>query len=169
MSILLLTGPPASGKNTIGEQLAKRLERCAVIDSDALRRMVIQPQKLSWEGEEGARQLTLGIENTCALAHNFNNLGYHVVISDTLTEATLAHYRRCLSDLAIWTVLILPTQEEIARRLISRPDYLSRGQVELLYTQQAQFTGYDEKLDNTTLSIRDAVAWVMDRWLQTTN
>lgn len=166
MSVLLLTGPPASGKNTIGEQLGKRLSRCAVIDTDAIRRMVVKPQKFSWEGEEGARQLTLGVDNACALARNFDSENYNVVIADTLTESLLARYREQLSELSIWTVLILPTQEEIARRLISRPDYLSRGQVEVAYAQQAQFTEYDAKLDNTELAIRDAVSWVMDRWLQ---
>ena len=168
MSVLLLTGPPASGKNTIGEQLAKRLDRCAVIDTDAVRRMIVNPHKSAWEGEEGARQLVLGVENACDLARNFDEQGYRVVITDTLTESLLEQYRDELSEFSLWTVLILPTQEEIARRLISRPDYLSRGRVEVAYAQQAQFTGYDEKLDNTELAIGDAVSWVMDRWLQRT-
>jgi len=125
--------------------------------------MVIQPNKLPWEGDEGHKQQLLGIDNTCGLANKFHDNNFNVVLTDAVTDATLSRYKDALS-VELFTVLILPTQEEVARRLLSRPDYLSRGQAEVLYTQQASFGGYDEVLDNTELSIAEATDWVLERW-----
>jgi tRNA uridine 5-carbamoylmethylation protein Kti12 len=38
--VIAITGPTGSGKTTIGEKLAKRLERCVNIDTDHLKHMV---------------------------------------------------------------------------------------------------------------------------------
>lgn len=69
--ILLLTGPPVAGKSTLGPLIAKRLERCAVIDVDRVRAMVVQPHIAPWLGEEGMTQLRLGARN--AYDQKFNN------------------------------------------------------------------------------------------------
>lgn len=160
----MLTGPPACGKNTIGAQLGKRLDRCAVIEADALRRMVVHPTRLPWEGDEGHKQSQLGIDNACALAHNFHRAGFNVVISDALTTSMLDSYRKKLDPISLHTILVLPSKEEVTRRVLSRPDYLSQGQLELLYAQQEAFGDYDEQLDNTDMSIEQAVDWVLERW-----
>lgn len=164
MTILLLTGPPASGKNTIADLLAKRLDRCAAIDVDQLRKMIVQPDSNTWESRERSKQEQLVVKNACSLAGNFLDAGYAVVISDVVTEASLDAYKTALSDNIIKTVLLLPTEDEIMGRLLSRPDYLSRGEVTSVYDQQARFTGYDDKLDNTEVEPDDVVEWLLQRW-----
>lgn len=86
--ILIITGPPAAGKSTVGPIIAGQLERCAVIDVDLVRAMVVQPHVAPWLSEEGLSQLRLGAENASALARNFVNAGFDVVILDVLTDET---------------------------------------------------------------------------------
>lgn len=164
MTILLLSGPPASGKNTIAELLAKRLERCAAIDVDQLRCMVVQPDTTTWESRERAARNDLAVANACAVAHNFMNAGYDVVISDVITETSLAKYKKALSNTAMKTIVLLPTKEEIMGRLLSRPDYLSRGEVQSQYDQQTRFADYDERLDTTHMEPDTVVDWLLDHW-----
>jgi adenylate kinase family enzyme len=164
VTILLLTGPPASGKNTIAELLAKRLERCAAIDVDELRSMIVQPDNLTWESRERAAQEDLVVKNACSLAKNFMEAGFDVVISDVITERSLETYKRALSKTTVKTILLLPTENEIMGRLLSRPDYLSRGEVTSVYDQQARFADYDDKLVNTEIEPDQVVEWLLERW-----
>jgi chloramphenicol 3-O-phosphotransferase len=164
VTILLLTGPPASGKNTIAELLAKRLERCAAIDVDELRAMIVQPNGLTWESRERSAQEDLVVKNACAVAQNFMEAGYDVVVSDVITERSLDMYKKALSKTTVKTIVLLPTENEIMGRLLSRPDYLSRGEVTSVYDQQARFADYDDKLDNTEIQPDDVVDWLLERW-----
>ena len=76
MKIVILTGPAGAGKNTVAEIFAKKRERCAVVDVDVVRHMLVEPHKAPWAGDEGRVQQVLGVQNACALAKNFlqNNL-----------------------------------------------------------------------------------------------
>lgn len=93
MSTLLLTGPPGAGKNTVAEVLARKRKLCAVIDVDIVRCMVLQPQHAPWDGEEGRRQVALGVRNTCMLANSFRAEGCDVVILDVIDDETFALYQ----------------------------------------------------------------------------
>ena len=86
MSVLLITGPPASGKNTVAETLGKRLQNVAVIDVDHVRQMVRQPACDPWQGDEGPRQRALSIYNTCSMSLNFENHQFDTIVVDVLTE-----------------------------------------------------------------------------------
>ena len=164
MTILLLTGPPASGKNTIAELLAKRLERCAAIDVDQIRQMIVQPNSAPWESKEQLLQEQLAVTNACSLARNFTDAGFDVVISDVVTDVSLDEYGATLRETTLKTILLLPTEDEIMGRLLSRPDYLSRGEITSVYDQQSRFDRYDEKLDNTNLEPDAVVEWLLQRW-----
>lgn len=165
MSILLLTGPPASGKNTVAELLAKRLDRSAVIDTDTFRRMVVRPQhRAAWEGKEGRLQQELAVRNACAVASAFVLNDYATIVVDVLTTAMLDVYRANLEGVDLNVVQLLPSEEEIAARLLSRPDYLSRGEITALYDQQSRFVDYQAKLDNTAMEPEDAASWLLQQW-----
>lgn len=87
---LVLTGPPAVGKSSTGEELARQRSRAALIDVDDVRQLVLAGAEAPWRGEEGAAQALLGVVNACALARNFRTAGFDVVIADVLTPATAA-------------------------------------------------------------------------------
>ncbi|HET7769338.1 MAG TPA: hypothetical protein VFN74_11240, partial [Chloroflexota bacterium] len=65
--MLLLTGPPAAGKSTVGRLVAEGLERSALVDADQVRAMVRRPHVAPWYEGEGTAQLRLGASNTCRL------------------------------------------------------------------------------------------------------
>ena len=150
--ILIITGPPASGKTTVGPLIAKRLERCVVIDVDWLRAMVVQPHVAPWEGKQGRFQLRLGAKNGCILARNCVAAGFDVVVLDVLTNETAHIYRARLKDLEHQIVLLLPSLAESLRRNRERGQYLTDEQVELLYAWESQLSEFDHKIDNTRLA-----------------
>lgn len=50
---LVLTGGPAVGKSVTARALAGGRVRCAVVDVDDVRQLVISGAAAPWEGEEG--------------------------------------------------------------------------------------------------------------------
>ena len=152
MQVYILTGPPAAGKNTIAAAFAKRRSRCAVIDVDLVRWMVVQPHKAPWDGEEGRQQQRLGVQNTCMLATRFVQAGFDVVIVDVVSPETAAIYRWELAQYAPRIVLLLPTLAAIEQRNIARGPRLKHEEITQLYEQQSSLTAYDERIDNTHAS-----------------
>lgn len=151
MKTLILTGPPATGKNTIAAAFAKQQERCAIIDVDLVRAMLAQPHLAPWEGEEGRKQHHLGVAHACLLARSFLAHGHMVVIHDVLSNDTAAIYRRELHEATPAVVLLLPTLEAIQHRNSLRPHRLTDAEILMLYRWQEELTDYDHKIDNTTL------------------
>jgi adenylylsulfate kinase-like enzyme len=160
MSVLILTSPAGAGKNTIAKVWSARRERCAIIDVDTVRQMLVQPHKAPWEGEEGRAQQRLGVQNACALARNFAESGADVVILDVLSQETLTDYREALADLNPKIVLLLPTWEEVQRRNKMRTQYLTDGEIEMIYQSQVSLTGPDQKIDNTDLSPEEVASQI---------
>lgn len=60
--MLLLTGPTAAGKNTIGQLLSKYYSHCAIVDFDVINQMFAHPHYAPWQGEKGRQQKQLGID-----------------------------------------------------------------------------------------------------------
>lgn len=149
--ILILTGPPAAGKSTVGPLIAHQLAQCAVVDVDQVRAMVVQPHVAPWRGTAGQAQLQLGAHNGCALAHNLAAAGYHVILLDVLTAATAAIYHTQLAALPHQIVLLLPTLATVLQRNQQRGQWLTDDEVRLLYGWQEQLSVYDRRIDNTHL------------------
>lgn len=152
MGILILTGPPATGKNTIAAAFARRCARCAVIDVDLVRWMVLQPHRAPWDGVEGRQQHQLGIRNACLLARNFVANDFTVVILDIVSDETIGLYRDELRDSAPQVVLLLPTYAEIQRRAASRPPRITAAEILALYRDQEALSAHDHLIDNSRLA-----------------
>ncbi|MBI2845718.1 MAG: AAA family ATPase [Chloroflexi bacterium] len=159
--MLILTGPSGAGKNTVAVELAKQSSRCAVIDVDVVRWMVLQPHKAPWEGEEGKAQQRLGVKNACALARNFINAGFDVIILDVLSDDTARLYKEELKAIGPKIVLLLPTLNEINRRNTNRETRLKPEEVKALYYQQQNLTEYDLKIDNSHLTAQELARQLM--------
>jgi hypothetical protein len=152
MSILILTGPPASSKNSVSSFVARRRERCAVIDVDQVRWMLVQPHVAPWEGEEGKHQSRLGVENACYLAARFAEDGCDVLLLDFLWNDTVAIYREQLAGYRPQIVLLMPTLKETLRRNHTR-GWLPAHEVEMLYEVMENCTDFDAKIDKSAMSI----------------
>ena len=159
--ILILTGPPAAGKSTIGSLLAKKINHCAVIDVDLLRAMVAHPHIPPWRGDEGMAQLRLGAANACILAQNFNRALFHVVILDVLTDETARIYRHQLEQLDHRIVRLLPTLETALQRNQARGQILTDAEVQLLYEWQTELTDFDQSIDNSSLPANEVAATLL--------
>lgn len=163
MSILILTGPSAAGKNTVAAQLSQMRERCAVIDVDAVRQMLVKPHHAPWDGDEGVRQQIFGVENACWLARRFADAGYDVLILDVIFPFTREVYRAQLQAYPNQIALLLPERETILQRNRQR-GWLPDDEAEMLYDLMQSFDGYGVKIDNTHLS-PTVVARQLAGWL----
>lgn len=132
---LLLCGPPAVGKSTTGRGLALSRPRCALVDVDDVRQLVLSGAAAPWEGEEGLRQQSLGVLNACSIAGNFLAAGVEVVVVDVATPETVDLYREHLPDCVVVRLRVSPT--EALRRATSRRVWLTEEQFRLLHEADA--------------------------------
>ena len=150
--MLLLSGPTASGKNTVGRLLAQQQNRCAVVDFDLIRVMFVQPHRAPWQGEEGRHQQELGIELVCQAALGLYNAGWKVIILDVVTNDVYPIYRDRLQAVNLRTVQLLPTFEETSRRFHERGPVLGPEEFVQVYQDQEAFSGAELRIDNSRLS-----------------
>lgn len=156
MSLLILTAAAGAGKNTIASIYANMRERCAVIDVDVVRWMVLKPHVAPWRGEEGRRQHHLGVKNTCALAQNFLDEGFEVVVLDVLSDEIAQLYKAALASAAPRIVLLMPTFAEIVKRNRERKETsLTDEEIANVYQSQLDLRTFDSKIDNTRLSAKE--------------
>ncbi|MGA8117998.1 MAG: AAA family ATPase [Actinocatenispora sp.] len=162
MRVLVLTGPPAVGKTTIGRLLAAARPRCALVDVDDVRHMVVSGHSAPWDGDDGRTQQALGVLNGCALANNFTGQGIDVVIVDVLTEDTAARYRQLLPDPLV--VQLTVSYPEALRRAHTRPVHLSWDEFRQLHDQHARLTAVDVRVDTTGLGPGHTAARLSELW-----
>ena len=160
--MLILTGPTAAGKNTVGTLLAKQRDRCAVVDFDAVRAMFVQPHRAPWQGTEGKAQHLLGVHLVCLLAEQFAQAGWEVIILDVLTEESARLYRHRLDPFKPTIVQLLPAFAELHRRFSQRGPVLTEDELAHVYEEQCAFTQYDVRLDTTRLSPSSVVQHIVD-------
>ncbi|MEO3797562.1 hypothetical protein ABGB14_45810 [Nonomuraea sp. B10E15] len=162
MQVLVLSGPPAAGKSTVGRRVAGTRARCAFIDVDDVRQLVLAGMVAPWDGAEGRRQRRLSAVNACSLAANFVAAGMDVVIADVLNEETLAVYRASLRDLL---VVRLEVAYGCAReRAMGRPVHLTWDEFAMLHREQESVAGADLWLDTTELAVDDTVGRLLEMW-----
>jgi|SRR3989338_4192075 len=157
MGIIILTGPPGAGKSTISKLYAQQQPKCVRIETDDIRHMVINPHMAPWQGEEGNRQLKLGIRNTCLLTHEFIKEGFEVIIADFLTEYTYPFYRESLRKYNLKIIQLTAEFDVLKKRFTQRGKSVTDEEFKMLYDMQKHFTHFDHLIDNTTLSPEDTI------------
>lgn len=150
--MLILTGPTAAGKNTVGKLLACQRERCAVVDFDLIRAMSVHPHCPPWMGEEGKSQQMLGVRQVCNLAESFTRDGWEVIILDVLSNETAELYKYLLLNFNLKIVQLLPTLGELKSRFYNREARLTEDELMMIYEEQSSFVSYDLRIDNTDIA-----------------
>jgi adenylate kinase family enzyme len=137
--ILILTGPPGAGKSSVATALADRYDRVAHIPVDGLRHFVT-PTGYRAPGKPGfERQQALAIRNACALARNFMDEHFAVIIDDIVPgHEQLDLYLEGLKDAGapVHYVRLLPSIEVCRERNRGRhADRVPVERLDLLYRQ----------------------------------
>jgi hypothetical protein len=155
--VLILTGPSAAGKNTIAAEYAQRTSsRCAVVDVDVLRWMVLKPHVAPWHGDEGRKQHRLGVENACNVAKNFCQEGFDVLILDIVSEEHAHVYKGALAFAHPRIIRLMPTYEEVLRRNDGRLSVVLRPEeIDFLYEMQRDLRSFDLSIDNSEIPARE--------------
>ena len=158
-----MTGGPAAGKTTTGRALAESLPRAAFIDADDVRQLVVRGAAAPWEGDAGRQQMDLAARNVAALARNFHDDGFDVVIADVLDTSTIATYRRHLPDvLVVHLVISFP---EAQRRATTRKVWITDEEFAWLHQRDRDHPpAVDTRLDVDHLDLAGQVAAVGDAW-----
>jgi hypothetical protein len=162
MAATILTGPPAAGKNTVGEAVVALRSSSALIDVDALRWMLRKPHAAPWSGAEGTRQTILGIGNACYLGKQFTSYGCDVVILDFLWPYSLDAYRTAWPESRLSVIRLMPSESVCLARNQARGQWLSDGEVIMLYAQMKQLGRYDMSIDNEHLTAAEAAALISE-------
>lgn len=75
-----------------------------------------------------------------------------MILLDLLSDRTLPLYRQSLAPYDFQSAQLLPAWDECARRFRERGPALTADEFALLYREQEQFTTFDLRIDNTTLT-----------------
>ena len=159
--MLILGGPTAAGKNTIGHLVARQRQQCAVIDFDDVRNMFVKPHRPPWDGEAGRQDQLLGVELVCGLAIRFARAGWDVVVLDVVMAHTAPRYRELLAEHNPIIVQLLPHFAENRRRFLERGRILTDDEFLWAYKHQIQFADYDWRIDNTNLSSKQVAQQII--------
>lgn len=163
--VLAITGPPGSGKSTVGEKLAKKLERCVNIDADHIKHMIVSgfykdeknPDRWSFN------QWGLVGDSIGLLAVNFINEGYSVIINGYINEPAWTNIEKHVS--ITHKVLFLPEIETVVNRDAGRPEDIIMGEGSVrrhhkIFSAEEFYDSFT-KLDTTDQTIDETVEAVI--------
>jgi chloramphenicol 3-O-phosphotransferase len=156
--VLILTGPPASGKTTVAQALAERYDRVAHIDVDVVRHFVTPTGFAKPGGAERRHQRLLGARNACALSRNFLVERFGVIVDECFDEPDLLpvyldELKPANADIHV--VTLLPSLEacearDAARRTGGRPSGWIRADYERFLKFGSDLPG--SKIDSSDLT-----------------
>ena len=128
-SIYLITGLMASGKSTVSEILAKKMERSVHIRGDIFRKMIISGREAMSNtlSEEAARQLNLRYKIASLAAKEYYSAGFNVILQDNYYGTALNEMLKQLSPYIPKIVVLNPSLETIKQREENRNKKGYRG------------------------------------------
>lgn len=151
--LILITGPPAAGKTTVANRLAKRFAKAIVIDENELRLMIRKgfeaPRKKT---REAKKQIRLVTQAAIFLAKLYSNAGFTVILTDVVISTKhLQQYAKPLRSNGFAAFGLLPNLATLRKRDRQRPKLEQMGsRVQELYrTCQKRKTNKIEWIDST--------------------
>lgn len=120
--IFIITGVMASGKSTVSEQLAARLEKCVHLRGDVFRKMIVSGREEMSEKPSVAalRQLYMRYDLTVEAAKRYYENGFSVVVQDNYYGEELRYMADALQAFPLCLVVLCPDVETVRAREKSR-------------------------------------------------
>ncbi|MFP4402372.1 MAG: AAA family ATPase [Candidatus Nanoarchaeia archaeon] len=163
--VIIITGPPSSGKSTISHYLAKHIENCAYINVDSLRHMIQSGYVEPWKNSQKAlEQQTLGVKNCCSLTNNFIQSKFNVIIDDVIDSEELYNmYLQNINSQNIHIFLLLPNKDTLIQRDKSREEYAMNNRAEELYDSFERIKNNIDwvVIDNSNLSVEETANQIL--------
>jgi chloramphenicol 3-O-phosphotransferase len=121
-SVVLVTGPMASGKSTVANALAATFPKGVHVEGDVFRRFIVSGRhEITPEpSEEALTQLRLRYVLTAAVAERYARTGYTVVAEDVVAGPLLTEFVSLFTHRPLHLVVLLPNEEAIAQREAGR-------------------------------------------------
>ncbi len=112
-AIVLLSGMPGAGKSTVARILARRFDRGVHLDLD----LVLHHFVVAGAAPDDPTQIELGLRNGAALAANFHDAGFTVVLDGAVPDRrSLGTLRTALAPRPLTTVVLAPPLAVSQRR-----------------------------------------------------
>jgi chloramphenicol 3-O-phosphotransferase len=121
-SVILLTGPMASGKSTAANLLAATFPKGVHVEGDVFRRFIVSGRHEMTPGpSEGAlTQLRLRYQLAAEVAAEYARTGYTVVVEDVVAGPLLNAFVSLFTHRPLHLVVLLPSEEAIIQREAGR-------------------------------------------------
>ncbi|MFS0557972.1 AAA family ATPase [Brevibacillus sp. 179-C9.3 HS] len=121
--IFLVTGIMASGKSTVAQLLAEKLDRSVHVRGDSFRRMIVNGREeyMPEPSEEAIRQLQLRYKITASTADTFFEEGFNVVVQDVIVGPLLGEFVEMIRNRPLYIVVLTPNEKAVEKREATRP------------------------------------------------
>jgi chloramphenicol 3-O-phosphotransferase len=160
--VLILTGPPASGKTTVAVALAERYDRVAHIDVDVVRHFVTPTGFAKPRSPERRHQRLLGARNGSALARNFLADRFGAIIDECFDEPDLLpvyldELKPANADIHV--VTLLPSLEACKARDVERRNAGRGSNAGWIRTDYERFLKFGSELPGSTIDSSDLTVY----------
>lgn len=121
-SIILVTGIMASGKSTVAQLLAERLERSVHLRGDIFRRMIVNDRKEVQPnaGDDELEQLRLRYRLAAQAADGYAEAGFTVIVQDVVVGKVLYDFISFVRNRSLYVVVLCPSTEAVSQREAAR-------------------------------------------------
>ncbi len=163
MKVIAITGPAGVGKSTVAGKLAKQFRKCANIDADHIKHMLVSAFSYDLNADGTKRwsfnDWVLVGESIGMLANKFQQARYDVIINGYIDEAAWDKIQKQIN--ITHKFLLLPSLDTTKYRDKQRPDDQPMGSQMVAehynYFSTANFYHDFVKLDTTTQEVEETV------------
>ncbi len=116
--IFIITGIMASGKSTVAQLLAERLEKAVHVHGDIYRKMIItgREEMSPNPSDEALKQLNLRYKLAASTADAYFEAGFNVVLQDNIIGKMLEYFIEMVGNRPLYVIALCPRPEVVAER-----------------------------------------------------
>lgn len=167
---IAITGPTGTGKSTIGDAVAKKLDKCVNIDADHIKHMIVggfykdESNAGGWSFSEWA----LVGESIGLLAKNFNEKGFNVIINGYIDKLAWSEIEKIITFDHM--LLLLPDANTNKLRDVGRSEDIQMGEASVdehqnHFRTEPIYEGFT-KLDTSNETVEQSVSRIMEMLTQ---